>query len=445
MVFSRRETAILLTGDFLTLAVSLWVAILIRNLAVPSWSYYEANALPFLPMFVLSLTIFYIAGLYEKQTRPIRRSMGVRILGAQAATVAIAAILFFILPLAIAPKTILMLYLVVSVVAESAWRFARMRREIRLEDREQAILVGSGAAVVELYDEVQNNDRFMLRFVTHVDTTNLSADEVTRAVEHALGGSVRRVVIDVTDPVVEQAMPRLYALMTGDVQLFTFESLYEELFDRVPLEHLEPELLIASLSRRRTVYDTSKRLFDLILALMVSLIALPLIALAALVLSVTGGSPFITNDRIGKGGKVFHIHKLRSMLFNDQGDPERQKLNRVTRFGLLLRKTRIDELPQLWNIIVGDLSFIGPRPELPTLAAAYEREIPQYQMRHLIAPGLSGWAQIHDYDAPRGGVDVPRTRRKLSFDLYYLRHRSLGLDLAIAMKTLRALISFSGS
>jgi lipopolysaccharide/colanic/teichoic acid biosynthesis glycosyltransferase len=109
-----------------------------------------------------------------------------------------------------------------------------------------------------------------------------------------------------------------------------------------------------------------------------------------------------------------------------------------------LRKTRIDELPQLWNVLKGELSFIGPRPELPKIAEVYERELPQYQLRHLISPGLSGWAQIHDADAPRGPADVLRTERKLSFDLYYLKHRSFGLDLAIAFKTVRTLVSFSG-
>ena len=90
------------------------------------------------------------------------------------------------------------------------------------------------------------------------------------------------------------------------------------------------------------------------------------------------------------------------------------------------------------------MSFIGPRPELPSIAEVYEREIPYYSIRHLIAPGLSGWAQIYDYDAPRGGADVERTKRKLSYDLYYLKNRSFGLDMTIALKTLRALASFSG-
>jgi lipopolysaccharide/colanic/teichoic acid biosynthesis glycosyltransferase len=133
------------------------------------------------------------------------------------------------------------------------------------------------------------------------------------------------------------------------------------------------------------------------------------------------------------------------MLFNDHGDPEMQKKNKVTNIGKFLRRSRIDELPQLYNIFIGELSFIGPRPELPSIAAVYKREIPYYEIRHVTTPGLSGWAQIRDYDAPRGAADVERTRRKLSYDLYYLKNRSLGLDIVIALKTIRALLSFSGT
>jgi lipopolysaccharide/colanic/teichoic acid biosynthesis glycosyltransferase len=190
----------------------------------------------------------------------------------------------------------------------------------------------------------------------------------------------------------------------------------------------------------------AKRVFDVSLALALLVVAVPLTCIAAAALFIEGGTPFIRPERIGRGGKSIRLLKLRSMLIgDDRGDPELQKKNRVTRLGKLLRKTRVDELPQLWNVLIGELSFIGPRPEFPKIAEVYEREVPQYHMRHLIAPGLSGWAQIHDYDAPRGPADVVRTRRKVSYDLYYLKHRSFGLDLAIAIKTVRALLSFSGT
>lgn len=409
MAFDRRETAILLIGDFLILVASLWVALLLRNLAIPPFGYFEENLIPFLPMFSISLLVFYIAGLYEKQTRPIRSVMGIRIFGAQAATVAIAAIFFFILPLNIAPKTILVLYLIVSVITESAWRFYRMNREIADGKRVPVVLVGSGPATLELFEEVNGNNVYMIRFVDRIGKEDPTAG--------AIGGSIYRHVT----------------------------ALYEEVFDRVPLEHIDSNNLLESLSKHHVLYDISKRIFDIVLAILISVIAAPIIAMAAAILYMEGGTPFIHPERIGRREKHIHLLKLRTMLFNDNGDPELQKKNRITALGRLLRKTRIDELPQLWNILVGDLSFIGPRPEFSKIVEVYEREVPQYRMRHLIAPGLSGWAQIHDYDAPRGGADVERTKRKVSYDLYYLKHRSFGLDLAIAIKTLRTLLAFSGT
>ncbi len=408
MAFDRRETAILLIGDFLILVASLWVALILRNLALPPFGYFEGNLVPFLPIFFISLVVFYVAGLYEKQTRPIRSVMSIRIFGAQVTTVAIAAIIFFVLPLDIAPKTILVLYLVISVLAESLWRFYRMNREIAEGKRTPVILVGSGPAALELYDEVNGNNKYLIRFVGRVDKKSAS---------------------------------------TGAVPEMEFAPLYEEIFDRVPIDHIEPKDLIAALPKQRAIYDNAKRAFDIVLAAIVSVVALPFIAIAALALIIENGSAFIHQERVGKDGKTFRIVKLRSRVlsYDDRGDPELQKKNYVTKLGGFLRKTRIDELPQLWNVLMGDLSFIGPRPELPKIAEVYEREVPLYRMRHLINPGLSGWAQIHDYDAPRGGADVERTRRKLSFDLYYLKHRSFGLDLAIAIKTLRTLLALSGT
>ncbi len=445
MAFGRRETAILVVGDFLILIASLWVTLVLRNLSAPSLGYFEANLMPFMPMFLLSLVVFYIAGLYEKQTRPIRRIMGMRVLGAQAANVAIAAILFFILPLSIAPKTILILYLAVSVVAESLWRFYRMNLEMKESNRVPALLVGSGPAVLELYDEVNGNSRYLIRFTTRVETTNLSNDGLSRTVTESVASGTRVVVVDTSNVAVARIMPIIYGLMVNGVTFLEFSSLYEEIFDRVPLQYLGASRLLEKLSKRHLLYDVAKRVFDIALALVGAVVAIPFIAAAMLLLYLQGGTPLILNERIGKNGRIFHIVKLRSMLFNDHGNPELQKKNRVTSLGRILRKTRIDELPQLWNVLAGDLSFIGPRPELPKIAEVYEHEIPQYRMRHLIAPGLSGWAQIHDFDAPRGPADVVRTERKLSFDLYYLKHRSFGLDLAIAVKTLRALLSFSGT
>lgn len=445
MAFDRRETAILLIGDFFILSASLWATLLLRNLAVPSIGYFRANFVPFLPIFLLSLVVFYVAGLYEKQTRPIRSVMSIRILGAQAATVAVAAILFFLLPLSIAPRAILALYLAISVAGESAWRFYRMGREIAEGKREPALLIGSGPSALELFEEVNGNGRYLIRFSGQLETADLIGKTVREVVAAAFAERTRIFVIDLSDPATERDMPALYDLISDGAVFIEFSSLYEEIFDRVPLAHIGAKTLLDFLPKRHTLYDTTKRAFDILLAVCAFAFAFPFIAAAAAALALEGGKPFILPRRIGRGGRVIRLLKLRTMLFDDNGDPELQKKNRVTPLGSLLRKSRIDELPQLWNVLIGDLSFIGPRPEFPKIAEVYEREVPQYRLRHLITPGLSGWAQIHDYDVPRGGADVERTKRKASYDLYYLKHRSFGLDLAIAIKTLRTLSAFSGT
>ncbi|MBU6321009.1 sugar transferase [Patescibacteria group bacterium] len=446
MEFTRRETAILALGDFLILIASLWVALAIRNFGFPQISYFESNLTPFIPVFLLSIVVFYIAGLYEKQTRLVKLEMGERILGAQVANVILAALLFFVLPLSIAPKTILALYFAVSVIAVSAWRLYRAKRERSAGAKTRALLVASGTAAREVFEEVNGNDRYLFSFTAHIDPAGKRPEELERLVNGACRAGVTAVVIDTRDAAVAPILPALYGALLGGTAFLEFAAFYENVFDRVPLDHIDHAWLLERLPRRhRTLYGAAKRIFDILFGIIVLIIASPFIALAAVLLRLSGGPAFIKNERVGQDGRTFNLIKLRTMLINDHGDPKLRAANRVTKLGAFLRKTRIDELPQLINVIAGDLAFIGPRPELPSIAAVYEREIPYYHVRHVIPPGLSGWAQIHDYDAPRGGADAVRTRRKLSFDLYYLKHRSFLLDLAVTLKTLRALFSLSGT
>ena len=444
MAFSRRETMLLFVGDFILLGASLWAALSIRNLAFASPGYFFANFIPFIPVFLFSLVVFYGAGLYEKPTRPARRAMGERIIGAQVANTLFAAVFFFILPLTIAPKTILVIYLIVSVAAITFWRFYTLSH-FAPRTRLAAALVGHGAAVDEVAEELTQNDRSLIRLVVHINTATQTTEPLALRIKTAVQNGTQVVILDARNALVARDLPALYENMLSGILFVDFSTFYEEAFERVPLGQIDYAWLLDCLPHSHFLYDSTKRAIDIIFATIGGVIALVFVIPAALVLLASGGKPFIRHERIGRGGKIFRIIKLRTMLFNDHGDPELQKKNRVTRFGKFLRRTRIDELPQLLNVFVGTLSFIGPRPELPNIARVYEQNIPYYHMRHLIIPGLSGWAQIRDYDAPRGGADVERTRRKLSYDLYYLKHRSLALDSAIILKTLRALVSFSGS
>lgn len=159
------------------------------------------------------------------------------------------------------------------------------------------------------------------------------------------------------------------------------------------------------------------------------------------------GPLLIAQERIGKNGRTIRMSKFRSMTANDSGSYSHNngKSNlKVTKVGSFIRMTRVDELPQLWSVIKGDQSLIGPRPELPALVQIYEKKIPYYNVRHLIKPGLSGWAQISHRSHPHHAVAVDDTRDKLSYDLFYVKNRSLMLDIRIALQTLKSIISKQG-
>jgi lipopolysaccharide/colanic/teichoic acid biosynthesis glycosyltransferase len=154
------------------------------------------------------------------------------------------------------------------------------------------------------------------------------------------------------------------------------------------------------------------------------------------------GPAFITQKRVGQNNKIFSNLKFRSMLVNDGGKWPEKNDKRITKVGKFLRKTRLDELPQLINVIRGDISLVGPRPDIIDLYEKLESEIPYYKIRNLIKPGLTGWAQIHQESPPHS---VESTKQRLSYDFYYLKNKSLILDLMIILRTIKTLLSQKGS
>lgn len=213
-------------------------------------------------------------------------------------------------------------------------------------------------------------------------------------------------------------------------------TFYEKSLHRVPVDEISAEwFLFADLQLYRHEQATLKRIFDVCIAtigLLVSLVLTPFIALA---IKLDSPGPILySQDRIGLKGKVFRLQKFRTMTTNAEGGGILWSFkgdNRVTRVGRLLRRTRLDELPQFWNILRGQMSMVGPRPERPEFVAQLAETIPFYDQRHLIMPGLTGWAQINY----RYGSCTEDAKRKLEYDLYYMKHMSLELDLLILLRT----------
>ena len=231
------------------------------------------------------------------------------------------------------------------------------------------------------------------------------------------------------------------------MRIYDISDFYESLWHKVPVLHLNRGWFVFSHGfdlLHNPIGMRIKRVLDVSIALLVLVAALPVMLLVAAVIRLeTPGPAIYRQERKGENGRVFVLYKLRSMYANPEapqakwtveGDP------RITRVGRLIRLVRIDELPQLVNVIRGDMSFIGPRPEARELTELYERGIPFYDLRYLVKPGISGWAQVmYSY-----GASVEDAREKLQYDLYYIKHYSVLLDIAILFKTIRVVLLGKG-
>jgi exopolysaccharide biosynthesis polyprenyl glycosylphosphotransferase len=447
----RKEALVLFVGDVLIFAISLWLTLLLRYEIFPTTKLFLTHLAPFSILFVLWSLSYFIAGLYDRTTTVLQRQLPTIIIYTQVVNAALAGLFFFFIPyFGITPKTNLIIYLMVSSVLMLFWRLYIFPR-FGMHRKGRAVLIGSGREVMELVEEVQKNPHHHYEFECVVDTNVITNpnDIQKKVLEHVGLGRVSMVVCNTHGEEVSSLLPLLYNLtfLNTSVQFVDIYRVYEDVFNRVPLSLLRYDWFLHNVSPApKRAYEFLKRVMDVGIAVILgvlSLIVYPFVWIA--IKMDDGGSLFVVQERIGANNKPIRIAKFRSMSGNDTGKEVLQSKHEITRVGRILRKTRIDELPQLWSVIKGDQSLIGPRPELPELAHHYAEFIPYYNARHLIKPGLSGWAQIWDYDVPRKGADVERTKRKLAYDLYYVKNRSVLLDLHIALKTIKTLLSRSGT
>jgi lipopolysaccharide/colanic/teichoic acid biosynthesis glycosyltransferase len=301
-----------------------------------------------------------------------------------------------------------------------------------------------------LKEEINSRDRYGVVFCAHIEPS-VTIDETVRNISQAVKDNGASIIIaDLHNKSVESAMPLLYSLVFSGIKIIDASRFYESIFDKIPLSMVGERWLVenssTSLGNRR-VYDLVKRIIDIFVSFvggLISLIFYPFIILAIKI--EDGGSIFIEQERVGSSGKTVKIVKFRSMSGNDNGKYNKNGTTSlyVTKVGKFLRVSRLDEIPQFWNVFKGDLSLVGPRPELPGLVDVYNKEIPYYNARHLVKPGLFGWAQIYHEAHPHHAVATEDTKEKLSYDLYYIKNRSLILDAKISLRTMQILMKRAG-
>ncbi|OHA17393.1 MAG: hypothetical protein A2830_03955 [Candidatus Taylorbacteria bacterium RIFCSPHIGHO2_01_FULL_44_110] len=449
-ISGHRRVLFLAVGDLIAYIFSLILTLTVRYGSLPHRSLFYDHIPSFAILFVLFLLISFSAGLYDKQLVVLRGRIEGLLLRVQAINFLIGIVFFYFAPVLIAPKANLFIYIIISTVTLFVWRRI-MFPVVTVSRKQVAIIVGAGEDIADLFEEINTAGRYEIIFEERIEPSDSVNEMVGRISEAVNKNKASVIVANLHDPRVEAAIPFLYSLIFSGVQIIDAGKIYESIFDRIPLSMVGKRWLIensgTALGNRRT-YDILKRFVDIVIGSILGIISLVFYPLVYLAIRFDDRGPLIiTQDRTGKNGRHIRMTKFRSMNADDGGAYKHnggKTALKITKVGRFIRLTRIDELPQLWSVVKGDQSLIGPRPELPALVKIYEKEIPYYNVRHLIKPGLSGWAQISHKAHPHHAVAIDDTRDKLSYDLYYVKNRSFTLDTRIALQTVKSILSKQG-
>jgi len=284
---------------------------------------------------------------------------------------------------------------------------------------------------------------------THYQTQGILEFNIQKVSEIVEKHQVSEIVVATTqdDEITVKLYNQLINLLERGVPIREYTQVYEEITHRVPVQHVDKDFyryFPFSRSNQNKLYLFFHRLLDVIfsfLGLVFGFLLLPIIIIGNLI--ANRGPLFYTQERVGRNGKPFKIYKLRSMVIDAEKDGAKYATktdSRVTKFGRFLRKSRFDEIPQFINVILGDMSVIGPRPERPVFVKELSEKIPFYEIRHIVKPGVTGWAQVN----ASYGITTDDALEKLQYDLFYIKHRSFFLDISIVFKTLSTIIFFRG-
>lgn len=432
----------LFLADLIIMYGALYLSIWIRVGDRPTEEYFLTLLPSFLPIFASSLIVYYIYGLYDKPTLRMIKEIPGRTAIAQAITTIVAVVFFYIMPnLGVAPKTILFLYVAIAGVSIVLWR--RLAFGVLLKYKNvTAISLGSGSDFRILNDELERNPHTGITLLSAVDLNNYQLNKIPELIDTLKPDAI---VADLNDDRMKPYFSIIYEhLYKKGMLILDFVDIYEETFNMIPLDKVNHEWIFRHINKKKR-QNFFKYLVDIIVSVPVLLIFLVLIPFVYIAVKLEdGGKIFFRQRRVGKFGEVFELIKIRTMtekIADETSDSDR----RVTRVGKILRRTRIDELPQIWNVLKGDISLVGPRPETDRLANEYNQNIPFYNVRHMVRPGLTGWAQIEQRSAPKFGIDNSKTITKLAYDMFYLKHQSIILDASVMLKTIKVILSREGS
>ena len=436
----RFKQVILFGGDVAILHLTLLISLALRFFNRPSDSIWQNNWPYFIPVFGIWLLVLYIGGAYNLNLAYSPRQFKLSTLNSIIFSSLISIIYFYLNQSEVAPKTILFIFIIVFGLLFLAWRSLFNFFVKSYLPKNNLAFIGWDDSVASLLEDIKNQPHHGYETALVFKTK----EEIINLYEIIKEKNIHTVVLSselAGDPKLTQA---LFDCLSLNVAYYNLSDFYENINGKVPIQVIDQSWFIDNLNESNKHYfNLFKRAFDLIFSLIVllaSLIFWPLIALAIKLES--RGPIFFKQKRVGKNEEVFQMLKFRTMKTEgNNGGMTKEKDNRITPIGNFLRKSRLDEIPQVINIIKGEMSFIGPRPERPEYVSQLAEQIPFYKTRLLIKPGVSGWDQVSGvYHSP----SLSDTIEKLQYDLYYLKHRSIYFDVAIFFKTVATVLGRGG-
>jgi len=460
-VRSRDQRIILLIGDAFVSTIALFGGLYFWG-SKDAWLKFSLHFLQqrvdfwfwFLPL----IWMVFLVELYEPhRARNLRQTVAGIALAATAGLL-LYALVYLISQKGSLPRLGIGFFLLFASVLTLVWRLIYIRISTNQAFLHRVLIIGAGSAgetLVKVYNKLHPKP-FILVGLMDDDPAKIGKElegfPVLAGNEHLLetieAKAISEIVIAITGEMQGSTFQILLDAQQSGMEIVPMPSLYEDLLGRVPIHHLESEWLIRSFVNDARVggfYELAKRLLDILVSLVGLVICIVLSPIAAILICLDSGFPILYNQvRSGKSGKPYNIYKFRTMCKDAEKDGKvevtRENDDRITRVGGILRRSHIDELPQFWNVLSGDMSIVGPRAERPELILEYQQHIPLYRARLLVKPGITGWAQInYGYSAT-----IAQTVIKLEYDLYYIKHRNILMDILIILRTMTQVFGFRG-
>mgnify|MGYP000685677342 CR=1 FL=1 len=423
----RTRQLILLLGDTFAFVSAFLIMALVRFDEGLLTENAHLQAKLFATVFVVWLVVFFVFDLYTyTRINPTPRTIGL-IIGAMITNISLSVLIFYLFPTqGITPKTNLAIVAVISLTLVVVWRRSFYQLFSQTFTRRIGI-IGASESAHSLKDLISDHP--------HIGTISFHSQELG---EHQGADLI----------IAENMSADTFLALSrslGTERMSVIQA-YQTLFGKVPLSLMTDEHALSIITKERSGLFIFTRIVEILVGLLVLIITSPVLLIAIIARFIEDGRPiFIRQTRVGKDGNIFKLYKLRSMkALNTDGSAEiggvqwaEKNDPRITPLGRILRKTHIDEIPQMYNIIRGDLALIGPRPERPEIVADLESQIPYYYLRHTVRPGFTGWAQIKF----RYARTVLDSQEKFEYDLYYLMNRHPVLDVGIFIKTIQIIFT----